>query len=167
MTPRAFAFPRLLVKRAASPPAATRSTQSDLEQRCRPALPVLAFSFGNIFHVVHVGARLGQHMVQIVADADEGKALFQELADAAGAEQEESENQIVLCAAFSTSFSVAARVRARCTCGGIRTSRKGPSTCTGRSGRGTGCRRRAPRRFPRCFQCRKRFPPAARRCRCC
>src|SRR6185503_15498601 len=82
-------------RRAGESPAATRSNFY-LEKRGRTALPVFSFFFGNIFHVVHVGARLGQYMVQVIADTDEGESFFQELAHASGAEEEESENEIVL-----------------------------------------------------------------------
>ena len=57
-----------------------------LEQCCGAALPGLAFFFRDAFHVFHVGAGLGQHVVQVVADADEGEALLEELADPRGAE---------------------------------------------------------------------------------
>jgi len=59
-----------------------------LEERGWAPLPGLAFFYGCLFHVVHVGAGLGQDVVQIVADADEGESLFEEFADARGAEEE-------------------------------------------------------------------------------
>src|SRR6266436_8885589 len=66
-----------------------------LEQRCRPSLPGLSFFFGDVFHVAYVGACLGQDVMQVVADADEGESLFEELAHASGAEQEESKDKII------------------------------------------------------------------------
>src|SRR5579872_1408831 len=67
-----------------------------LEQRRVAPLPGLAFFFGDLFHVVHVSAGLGQHVVQVVAHAYKREAFFQELSHARGAEQEDSENHIIL-----------------------------------------------------------------------
>src|ERR1700674_3217227 len=67
-----------------------------LEQRRWSPLPVLAFLFRDIFYVVDVSAGLGQDVVQVVADADEGETLFEELADARCPEQEDAENGVVL-----------------------------------------------------------------------
>jgi len=76
------------VAEAAWPPFV--SSWLGLEERGGPPLPGLAFLFGNIFHVGHVGACLGQHVVQVVADADEGESLFQEFTHASGAEEEDA-----------------------------------------------------------------------------
>ena len=43
-----------------------------------------------------VGSGLGQDVVQVVADADEGESFFEEFADACGAEQEQAEDDVVL-----------------------------------------------------------------------
>ena len=67
-----------------------------LEQRRRSTLPGFAFFLGNVLHVVHVGAGLRQDVMQIVADADERETLLQELAHARGAEEEQSEDHVVL-----------------------------------------------------------------------
>jgi hypothetical protein len=58
-----------------------------LEQRGRAALPGRAFFFANVLHVGDVGSGLGQDVVQVVADADQGESLVQEFADTRGAEQ--------------------------------------------------------------------------------
>jgi hypothetical protein len=58
-----------------------------LEQRRRSSLPAFAFLFRNVFDVVDVSAGLGQDVVQVVAYADEGETLFEELADARCPEQ--------------------------------------------------------------------------------
>src|SRR3954469_13785826 len=55
----------------------------------------LALFFGDRFYRFHVLAGLRQNVVQIVAQADQREALFQELAHAAGAEQEQAQNHIV------------------------------------------------------------------------
>src|SRR6266566_5850079 len=72
------------------------SRASSLEQRRWSPLPALAFLFRDVFDVVHVGAGLRQDVVQVVADADEGETLFEELADARCPEQEDAENGVVL-----------------------------------------------------------------------
>ena len=69
---------------------------SGLEKRGRAALPSFSFFLRDVFHLVHVGAGLGKDVVQVVSNADEGESLFQEFADAGGAEEEESENDFVL-----------------------------------------------------------------------
>src|ERR1022692_2139906 len=84
------------IAKRSPPPKMTDQSNTALEQRGRTPLPGLAFFFGNVFHIVHVRASLGQDMVQVVADADEGESLLQELAHACGAEQEDSENDFVL-----------------------------------------------------------------------
>src|SRR6202047_93755 len=67
-----------------------------LEQRRGFPLPAFAFLFRNVFDVVDVGAGLAQDVVQVVAYADEGETLFEELADARCPEQEDAENGVVL-----------------------------------------------------------------------
>lgn len=67
-----------------------------LEQRGAAALPTLAFFFGYVLHVGDVSSRLGEDMVEIVADADEGEAFFEKFADPCGAEQKQSEDDVVL-----------------------------------------------------------------------
>src|SRR5258708_13178423 len=67
-----------------------------LEQRRWSPLPALAFLFRDVFDVVDVGAGLGQDVVQVVADADEGEPLLEKLADARCPEQEDAENGVVL-----------------------------------------------------------------------
>jgi hypothetical protein len=57
-------------------------------------LPGFAFFFCYVFHVVDVGSGLGQDVVEVVADADEGEALFEELADAGGAGRRASEGLV-------------------------------------------------------------------------
>ena len=73
-----------------------QKTNSVLEERGRTTSPGFAFFFGDAFNVFHVGAGLGQHMVEIVSDALEEEALIQELADARGSEQEDSKNDVIL-----------------------------------------------------------------------
>ena len=63
-----------------------------LEQRCRSPLPGLPLFLRDVFHVVDVGSGLRQDVVEVIADADEGESLFQELADTRSAEQEQPEN---------------------------------------------------------------------------
>src|SRR6266481_7660549 len=72
------------------------SRANTLEQRRRSPLPAFAFLFRDVFHVVDVGAGLRQDVVQVVADADEGETLFEELSDARCPEQEDAENGVVL-----------------------------------------------------------------------
>src|ERR1700676_1202541 len=67
-----------------------------LEQRGWSPLPAFAFLFRNVFDVVDVSAGLGQDVMQVVADADEGKTLLEELADARCPEQEDAEDGVVL-----------------------------------------------------------------------
>ena len=67
-----------------------------LEQRRWSPLPAFTFLFRNVFDVIDVGAGLSQDVVQVVADADEGETLFEELADARCPEQEDAENGVVL-----------------------------------------------------------------------
>src|SRR5579862_5094536 len=67
-----------------------------LEQRCVAPRPGLAFFLRDLFYVVNVSSGLGQHVMQIVAHADEGEPFFQELANPRSAEQEDSENHVIL-----------------------------------------------------------------------
>src|SRR6266404_2415421 len=67
-----------------------------LEQRRRSPLPVFSFLFRNVFDVVDIGASLRQDVVQVIADADEGETLLEELADTRCPEQEDAENGVVL-----------------------------------------------------------------------
>ena len=68
---------------------------------------LFAFFFGDIFHVVHVGAGLRQHVVQVVADADEGESLFEELSDSRRSEEKDAENDFILASVLDQ-FLVAA-----------------------------------------------------------
>src|SRR5579863_6933612 len=70
--------------------------RSRLEQRRRAALPGFPFFLRNLFHVVNIRTSLREDVVQVVADADEGEAFFQELADSRGAEQEQAKDYVVL-----------------------------------------------------------------------
>jgi hypothetical protein len=70
-----------------------------LKQRRRSSLPAFAFGLCDAFQIVHVSAGLGQDMMQIVADADEGESLFQEFPDPGGAEQKESQDEFVFTGA--------------------------------------------------------------------
>src|SRR5215469_6567597 len=69
---------------------------SSLEQRSWSALPRFAFFHGHVFHVRNIRPGLRQHMMQIVADADEGKSLFEKFPDAGRAKQKQSEDDIIL-----------------------------------------------------------------------
>src|ERR1700676_4313689 len=75
-------------------PHASRVTA--LEKRRLSPLPAFAFLFRDVFDVVYVGAGLGQNVVQVVANADEGETLFEKLPDARCSEQEDAENGVVL-----------------------------------------------------------------------
>src|ERR1700722_11284145 len=66
-----------------------------LKQRRVAPLPGFAFFLRDLLHVVHVGAGLRQHVVQIVAHADKREAFFQELANARSAEQEDAQNHVI------------------------------------------------------------------------
>ena len=55
----------------------------------------LPFFLRTGFHVLHVGTGLRQDVVQIVTDADEREAFFQEFADAGGSEQEQAQDDVV------------------------------------------------------------------------
>src|ERR1022692_2637078 len=59
-----------------------------LDQRRWPPRPGLAFVLGDGFHILHIYAGLREHVVQIVADADECEVLFQELPHAPSPEKE-------------------------------------------------------------------------------
>ena len=83
---------------AGDSPACTQSNPRVgilLKQRRGSALPAFSFFLGDFFHVTYVGASLGQDMVKVVSDADEGETFFQEFAYAAGTEEEESEDDVV------------------------------------------------------------------------
>src|SRR5439155_14580244 len=67
-----------------------------LEQCGCAARPGLALLLRNLLHVIHVGAGLGEDVVQVVADADEGESLFRKLADAGRAEEKQSQDDVVL-----------------------------------------------------------------------
>src|SRR4029077_1622528 len=71
-----------------------------LEQGGGAAFPGLSFFFGDVFHVGDVGSGLGGAVVEIVADADEGDSVFEELANAGGTEEEEAEDDVVLTGVF-------------------------------------------------------------------
>src|SRR5271166_4527317 len=75
-------------------------TRCFLEKGGGAALPGLAFFLGNFLYVVDVGTDLGDEVMQIVAEAEEGETFFKEFADARGAEQEESEDYIILACVF-------------------------------------------------------------------
>lgn len=74
----------------------TTRARAVLEQGGWPSLPDFAFFFRNGFDVVNVRTSLGQDMVQIVAQAEEGKALLEELANAGCAKQKDAKNDIIL-----------------------------------------------------------------------
>src|SRR5580698_807849 len=63
------------------PASASTNFTHRLEQRRWPPLPGFAFLLGNILHVVHISARLREHMMQIVPHADEREALVQKFSD--------------------------------------------------------------------------------------
>src|SRR5450755_2091802 len=67
-----------------------------LEKRGRSSPPYLALLFGNVLYVVDVRRGLRQHMMQVVAQAEKRKALFQKFPDARRAKQKKSENDVVL-----------------------------------------------------------------------
>ena len=48
--------------------------------------PALAFFLGDAFDVFYIGTCLGEDVVEIVANADEGETFVEEFADAGGAE---------------------------------------------------------------------------------
>src|SRR5687767_164062 len=57
-----------------------------LQDRRRAALPLCPALRLDRLDRLHVGAGLRQHVVEVVADADEGEALVEELGDPGGAE---------------------------------------------------------------------------------
>src|SRR5688572_21211724 len=68
-----------------------------LEQCCRTACPTgLALFLRDLLQIAHMSTRLRQDMVEIVSDTDEGESLFEEFAHAAGTEQEQAKNDVVL-----------------------------------------------------------------------
>src|ERR1700730_17168758 len=67
-----------------------------LHERCRSPRPGFTFFLRNRLHVLHVSGALREDMVQIVAEADEGKASLEELADAGSPKEEDPENNVVL-----------------------------------------------------------------------
>src|ERR1700728_4580618 len=72
-------------------------SKTPLNQSGRPTLPGnLALLLRNRFHILHIGAGLREHMVEIVAEADERESLVEEFADARGSEQEQAQDHVVL-----------------------------------------------------------------------
>ena len=59
---------------------------ADLHQRSRPPNPVLAVLFGDALHVIDIGGRLRQDVVQVVPHADESEVLLKEFAHTRGPE---------------------------------------------------------------------------------
>ena len=72
------------------------SSCARLEQSGWPSGPVFSLIPGDCLHIVHVGAGLGDHVMQVVTDTDEGKTLFQEFSYPSCAEQEKAENDLIL-----------------------------------------------------------------------
>src|SRR5438477_1765939 len=79
-------------------------TLSCLEQGGGAALPGRAFFFGDILHVSDVGSSLRKHMVQVVADTDEGESFFQEFADSRRTEQKKTQDDVVLAGMLDQAF---------------------------------------------------------------
>jgi len=62
--------------------------------------PEFAFFFGDFFEVGDVRAGLRQDVMQVVANADEGKTFVQKFTDARCAEEEKSEDDIIFASCF-------------------------------------------------------------------
>src|SRR5215813_8086610 len=92
-----------------TPPAPGRSRAWERDDRPNPLLlekggraasPGLGFFLGDFLQVGHVRTGLREHVMQIVADADESETLVQEFADSRGAKEEQTENYVVLARVF-------------------------------------------------------------------
>ena len=90
---------KLIVKADSAPfsRSASECTAATAQRRAvgatRPVLPLFP---GDAFHVLHISTGLGQHVVQIIANADEREAFLQKLAHARCAKQKEAQDYIVL-----------------------------------------------------------------------
>jgi hypothetical protein len=78
----------------------TRPGPNRLEQRGGASLPGVALFLGNFLYVVDVGSDLGEKVVQVVAEAEEGESFVEKFADARSAEQEQAEDDVVLAGVF-------------------------------------------------------------------
>src|SRR5215831_4116998 len=76
--------------------ASWRRSGMSLEQGRGPPCPVLALRLCDLFYVLHISSCLRQHVVQIVANADERESLVQKLADAGSAEQKKPKYHVIL-----------------------------------------------------------------------
>ena len=70
-----------IVTRMAVYSTATLSAATSLDQCRGPAIPFFAFIFRNALNVFDVCGRLRQDMMQIIANADEGKSLLEEFSN--------------------------------------------------------------------------------------
>ncbi len=78
----------------------TRPGPNRLEQRGGASLPGVALFLGNFLYVVDVGSDLGDQVMQVVAEAEEGESFVEKFADARSTEQEQAEDYVVLAGVF-------------------------------------------------------------------
>src|SRR6266478_5572351 len=71
-----------------------------LEKGGGTARPELAFFFGDFLQVGDVCASLREYVMEIVANADEGKTFVEKFADARCTEEEESQDHVIFVGGF-------------------------------------------------------------------
>src|SRR5271154_3606065 len=91
-------------------PAAARKSKI-LEEGRGTTSPLLPFFLSNAFDSNNVGASLREHVMQIIADADEGETFFEEFTDATGAEKKKAEDDVVLAGLGNELFRGGAEFR--------------------------------------------------------
>jgi hypothetical protein len=77
---------RLLINALYKDPKRRIGFRNNLHECRGPPNPVLAVGLGDGFHIIYVGGRLSEDVVQVIPDTDKSEVLLKEFSDAPGSE---------------------------------------------------------------------------------